>query len=220
MQQRQCKTLNSGTKIKNTKHALYTYLRVKLNNALLYLLQVADLWHLYCTIKTTEEIPKNIFMSFYALREVQFLHHWVWSQRQYILSHYTVNSVINTTTDIITLTHTDVKPITSIFHQIPMMSRVCSVSWLCHFSVNKKSWVCQTRMLTPPHTFYQPGKPGLASCLLEVILILSILTGPAKTHHNHLLLVAISHTLTCTLTAIQRGFEAARFYGADALPVT
>ena len=44
---------------KNTIHALQTYLRVKLNYALLYLLPVADLRHLYHTIKTTEEIPKK-----------------------------------------------------------------------------------------------------------------------------------------------------------------
>jgi len=58
-----------------------------------------------------------------------------------------------------------------------------------------------------------PGKPGLAGCPLDSqspgILILSILTGQAKTPRTHRVLWAVLHPLT--LTTIPRGFEAEVF---------
>ena len=63
-----------------------------------------------------------------------------------------------------------------------------------------------------------PGKPGLVGYPLDsqspVILIVSILTGQAKTLHTHRVLRAVPCTFT--LTAIQRGFEAEVF--TDQMP--
>jgi len=70
---------------------------------------------------------------------------------------------------------------------------------------------------THTHRFngHFPGKPGLASCPLDsqspVILILSILTGQAKTLHIDRVIRVVPCTLT--LTAIPRGFEAEVFTG-------
>ena len=58
-----------------------------------------------------------------------------------------------------------------------------------------------------------PDRPGLAGCPFDsqspVILILSILTGQAKTVRTHTVLRTVPCPLT--LTAITRGFEAEVF---------
>ena len=65
-----------------------------------------------------------------------------------------------------------------------------------------------------------PGKARSISCLLDsqspVILILSILTGQAKTLCTHMVLWAVSCPLT--LTTIPRGFEEDVFTGQKPFP--